>query len=141
MTLRNSTYDVHGCKKNILMKSLKKNEQGNAVPFQYLYPNDGDYLEAAKDFAVQTLRPSELPEWGEESNYNLGELKTGTNYGIVVEVNGNLFGTYGATSEQFISLSKPNSMASLSIGFEDTSLTNGGDNDFNDLIFTLSNSL
>jgi hypothetical protein len=125
----------------LLVKSLKKNEQGDAVPLQYLYPNDGDYLEAAKDFAVQTLRPSELPEWGEESNYNLGELKTGTNYGIVVEVNGNLFGTYGATSEQFISLSNPDSMASLSIGFEDTSLIEGGDNDFNDLIFTLSNSL
>ena len=63
-------------------------------------------------------------------------IETNKNYGFVVEVNGNIFGTYGPTSSHFVGLSSLNSDSSLSIGFEDTV---NGDNDFNALIFTVSN--
>ena len=111
------------------------------IPYDFYYPNDDGYLEAAIERAKKdgvSIDSSDLPDWGEEKNYNFNNLNTGNNYGFVIEVNGNLFGTYGATSENFMALSNPQSTASLSLGFEDTKMMEGGDNDFNDLIFTVT---
>ena len=111
------------------------------IPSEFYYPNDDGYLEAAIERAKKdgiSIDSSDLPDWGEEKNYNFNNLNTGNNYGFVIEVNGNLFGTYGATSENFMALSNPQSTASLSLGFEDTKLMEDGDNDFNDLIFTVT---
>ena len=100
------------------------------------YPDQDIYFSKAIENATLTFDSSELPAYRGEKTYALGELETNTNYGFVVEVNGNTFGTYGPTSSQFVGLSSLNSDSSLSIGFEDTV---NGDNDFNDLIFTVSN--
>ncbi len=100
------------------------------------YPDQDIYFSKAIENAKHTFDSSELPAYRGEKTYALGELETNTNYGFVVEVNGNTFGTYGPTSSQFVGLSSLNSDSSLSIGFEDTV---NGDNDFNDLIFTVSN--
>lgn len=100
------------------------------------YPDQDIYFSKAIETATLTFDSSELPAYRGEKTYALGELETNKNYGFVVEVNGNTFGTYGPTSSQFVGLSSLNSDSSLSIGFEDTV---NGDNDFNDLIFTVSN--
>ncbi|QPN60226.1 hypothetical protein H8F24_01630 [Synechococcus sp. CBW1002] len=100
------------------------------------YPDQDIYLSKAIENAKHTFDSSELPAYRGEKTYALGELETNTNYGFVVEVNGNTFGTYGPTSSQFVGLSSLNSDSSLSIGFEDTV---NGDNDLNDLIFIVSN--
>ncbi|MGB1196235.1 MAG: hypothetical protein ACPG3W_06105 [Synechococcus sp.] len=100
------------------------------------YPDQDIYFSKAIENAKHTFDPSKLPAYGGEKTYALEELETNKNYGFVVEVNGNIFGTYGPTSSHFVGLSSLNSDSSLSIGFEDTV---NGDNDFNDLIFTVSN--
>ena len=105
----------------------------------YYYPSNDEYVKQAMSVAVQTIDASELPSWGSEKNYNLGALSTGKNYGFVIEVNGEIFASYGDTSNHFIGLSSTDSSknSSFSIGFEDTNF-DIGDNDFNDLIFTIS---
>ena len=99
-------------------------------------PDQDIYFSKAIETATLTFDSSELPAYRGEKTYAIEELETNKNYGFVVEVNGNTFGTYGPTSRQFVGLSSLNSDSSLSIGFEDTV---NGDNDFNDLIFTVSN--
>jgi hypothetical protein len=100
------------------------------------YPDQDIYFSKAIENAKHTFDSSELPAYRGEKTYALEELETNKNYGFVVEVNGNTFGTYGPTSSHFVGLSSLNSDSSLSIGFEDTV---NGDNDLNDLIFTVSN--
>jgi len=120
-----------------------ESDQNAPVEGQYLYPSDDNYLQKAIEYATQqgtTIKSTDLPDWGEEMNYTLGKLSTEKNYGFVIDVNGELFGSYGDTANQFIGLSNMDSsnQSSFSIGFEDTKL-GLGDNDFNDLIFTISN--
>ena len=98
-------------------------------------PDQDFYLSKAIENQKYTFDSSELPAYRGEKTYALGDLETNINYGFVVEVNGNTFGTYGPISSQFVGLSSLNSDSSLSIGFEDTI---NGDNDYNDLIFTVS---
>ena len=99
-----------------------------------------------KEFAISnaktTIDFSDLPDRGKEKNYKLRELSTDKNYGFIIDVDGELFASYGETANQFISLSSFESanQSSVSIGFEDTEL-GVGDNDFNDLIFTISNAI
>ena len=108
----------------------------------FYYPGDKDYIQNAISHAKTTIDFSDLPDRGEEKNYKLSELSTGKNYGFIIDVDGELFASYGETSSQFIGLSSFESanQSSVSIGFEDTKL-GVGDNDFNDLIFTISNAI
>ena len=108
----------------------------------YYYPSDKDYIQEAISNAKTTIDFSDLPDRGEGKNYKLRELSTGKNYGFIIDVDGELFASYGETANQFIGLSSFESAnpSSVSIGFEDTKL-GVGDNDFNDLIFTISNAI
>ena len=108
----------------------------------YYYPGDKDYIQKAISNAKTTIHFSDLPNRGEEKNYKLLHLSTGKNYGFIIDIDDELFASYGETANQFIALSSFESanQSSVSIGFEDTKL-GVGDNDFNDLIFTISNTI
>ena len=106
----------------------------------FYYPDDQDYIQKAISQAI-TINSDDMPTRGEEKNFVFANLNTGKNYGFIIDVEGKFFSSYGATANQFIGLSSFESLdqSSVSIGFEDTKLGTG-DNDFNDLIFTISSA-
>ena len=61
-------------------------------------------------------------------------LSTGTNYGIMIEIDHKKFTTYGETSKNFVSLN-PKNEESFVLGFEKSKI-NGRNVDFADIIFT-----
>ena len=124
-----------------LLNTAPLNDQGVPEEGKFYYPGDDEYRQQAIKFAKAKIKTNELPEWGEEKNYSFNELNTGKNYGFAIDVEGELFTSYGSTANNFVSLSNSNSFnkTSFTIGFEDTKIGTG-DDDFNDLIFTVSNA-
>lgn len=124
-----------------LLNTAPLDDKGVPKKGTFFYPDEDEYTQQAINFAKVKITIKDLPDWGEEKDYKFKQLSTGKNYGFVVDVEGKLFTSYGSTANNFVSLSNSNSLdgKSFSIGFEDTKIGTG-DNDFNDLIFTISNA-
>jgi hypothetical protein len=112
-----------------------------------LLPGTAGYLEAALQSAKQAGRvfsAAQLPGFGESGTINFS-ASTQKNYGFLVIVDGNestLYSSYSAAnpggSVQFTSFTTPG--GELTIGLEDLLTSGASDQDFNDIILSISPS-
>jgi hypothetical protein len=110
-----------------------------------LLPGSSGYLQAALQNAKQSGRvfaASQLPGYGQSGSINFS-VSTQKNYGFLVLVDGNesnLYSSYSAAnpggSVQFTSFTTPG--GELTIGLEDLLTSSQSDQDFNDLILSIS---